>query len=532
MINIQIKGSCVTREAFNYIDKIDKDNNKDINVKNYIFQKPIPVLGSKKIECVNQKDIDKIKTNLINSGSVRNFVVKQVDTSFNKNYIKNNEDEDNYFVMDFIDERMKCIEIQGSYIEYRKEILDVIKKYDYKIIEYDFDLFKKYFDNFMNKVLEYYPMQKIILNKAFATLVTKSGSNIIPHTKTFKNYNDKKIQGSYSVKRGIEANKRLNQIYDYIIEAYPDIKIIELPMEKYYSEIDHKFGRGYYHYNEQYYIDFMNSLFDIIDGSEDVNMKNQIATENKYYIHLIEEKIKLSEILIEKIGINNVQKEINLDELVMSHNNSFISNTKVYSQKKTIVQFSRTSSEYVYTVFNDNQDINTKVVLDNEEKLKTIETYSNGKKSTLINIDDNRICSVNKYNDQEIKIEDINMDEYINIGIPNSRTIYDKKGKKLEYLRYYGTGVISSKTIYDDNGRYKKSLFYNQRGKIKMERFYYITKNKKLDRYYKDGVLTKSEAYFPSGQKREIITYDKDKNILKRSYRQSELDEFIEDTIM
>ena len=29
MINIEIKGSCVTREAFNYIDKISEENKKD-----------------------------------------------------------------------------------------------------------------------------------------------------------------------------------------------------------------------------------------------------------------------------------------------------------------------------------------------------------------------------------------------------------------------------------------------------------------------------------------------------------------------
>jgi hypothetical protein len=530
MINIEIKGSCVTREAFNFIKDLNNSRDIKFNIINYIFQKPICVLGSNPISVVDNKTIENIQANLINSESVRDFVVRQVAYSFSKDFLKKDKGDalDSYFIMDFIDERMKTVKVDNSYVEYRNEIYNELTKYDHEIVLNSFDLFVEYFDKFMEKVLENYNLDKIILNKAYAVYKTNCNGKILPHSVTFENYNDKKIQASYSVKKASERNELLSKIYNYIEQKYPAIKIIELPIEEYYSEIDHTYGRGFYHYNKQYYIDFLERLLKIIDNTENKHEGEINSLRNKYYIKGIKEKVQMAEALLKRAD-KDITRELNLDEIVLDTKNAY-NNIQINLDKKVALKSSISNENLInYTFYNENQKPNAVLQLNDAQMINKVNMYNeNGKVHTQVLFKENKVYKVSKFSSTGKRVQDVIIGEFLNIGVPQIKINYDSEGNRSQYIRHYGTGKVASKTLYNKDGSYNKTVYYDEEGNIERERIYYPSKIKKQDFVFKNGVVNQIEKFFSTGTKKEIQKLDSNGNVILTLSRSNQKESFTE----
>ncbi|AIF67947.1 hypothetical protein GZ22_15780 [Terribacillus saccharophilus] len=277
MLNIEIKGSCVTRESFNYQDK------KTYKVNKYIFQKPVKVISTAPAALDDEAAIIReIKLQLTNNESVSDFVLKQVDDSFTKQFIIGGAD---YFIFDLIDERMPTLRIGESYVERRPEIQKVLESFGVDFLNEPGnaeDLYG-YIDTFIEGLQKYYPLERVILHKAFAQFKVSDGEQLVPLSYTFPDEGHRK----YSARRAVETNLFLSSLYEYIESKYPEIHIIELKHMDYYSTHDHVYGRGYYHYNEAYYKDFLSELDSIVNGNPVDNEKQvKIANDNLHLFKL------------------------------------------------------------------------------------------------------------------------------------------------------------------------------------------------------------------------------------------------------
>ncbi|MBQ6819812.1 MAG: hypothetical protein IJO26_00780 [Clostridium sp.] len=527
-MNIQLKGSCVTREALNYWKLVFPDE-EDIKVDYYMFQKPIAVLASKKIE-TNEETLKKIEDKLIASKSVRDFVVKQLRASFDKTIIKENF-KLNYYLIDFIDERMQLINYKDSFIEYREEIWDILKN-DSNKVENDINIFKKYIDLFISRIKQFCPEERIILHKAYAIYLSNIDDKEYYLTDTFNysnpNYKLNTLQGA------IKRNNILLEIYKYMEEKYPNIKYIELPYENYYSPVDHRYGRGYYHYNEKYYIDFILKLKEIHDGKYKYVDVKKISNNNYNKLKELSNIISFNDVSLSYI--EDIQKKINyqIDRLKLNLNDfNYKDNEVIYRDdngkiiakniyKKGLLRIQKNylkSNNFIINIFNDYGNIVESRYI-SEKKLNRIDYFDD--RSYLIR------C---KFFENGKVIRDLIYSEYIKLGKVTSMAEYDLSGRKKIFAMYYGNGKVRSKTYYKDNNIYDRTEVFDNCGQLKEVRFYYPNKIQKENIQYGNGIKKKTIYYFSNGKTKKIVTYDNKGNIKSSISRKNDRESFLEETI-
>lgn len=524
-MNIQMKGSCVTREALNYWKVVFPDI-EDIKVDYYMFQKPIAVLASNKIK-VDEDIIKKIQTNLINSKAIRDFVVKQLDASFSKIVVKNQKKYD-YYLMDFIDERMQLIKYKDSYIEYRDEIWKIINEEGIRV-ENTIDIFKEYIDKFINKIKEYYSEDRIVLHKAYAICNVKIYDEYYYLTDTFnissQNYNLHTINGA------VKRNNILSEIYRYIEDNYPNIKVIELPYYNYYSPIGHRYGRGYYHYDDQYYIDFVLKLKKINDNEYDANEVKKIRYENYDALNRLAQKSSFNNDCMKYI--NDIKSRVN-NQIDLIQNKLF--------------DFKYEKNDIIY------RDDQGRIIMNisYERGLMKVQKIYNKGKITILNIfneygnisesrylEDGQVYRTDffdkygylirsKYFENNKLIKDMSYYDYVKLGRAISVSEYNIDGTKKSFSMYYGDGKIRSKTYYTTNNIYEKTEIFESNGNLKELRLYYPNKIQKKSIQYNNGKERKIINYFSNGKPKEVISLDENSNIIKVMVRNNIRDELTE----
>lgn len=396
MIQLVIRGGCSTREPFNYQEEVFEE--KRFDVTDYIFHKPTAVMASSKVR-LDQNIIDQMKLRLLNEDTVQDFVTKQVDTSFNKEFFnKENKNEETYFLMDLVSERKKLIELDDSYIEYRAEFANVLKEksIDYKVIKNSKELFYQHIEKFMAEVMENYSEERIILHKVFAVHTTKIEGDLYPLLSTFKEADTKSRLNAYSLEKANQLNQMFADIYTYIEDKYPNIKILELPIEKYYSPMNHKYGRAFFHYNKEYYYDFLKQLEKIMnqDASE---KETKVAIENLIYINRMLEKDKVLKKML-KMDLNVNKKT--LEEVLYNESTNIYNRLKYNIQlsDKTILKSYKLKDEsFGILINNANQSLIGKLIFDKKGQLTRIYTCFKDKNPSSISAIDGNIIKTKFY---------------------------------------------------------------------------------------------------------------------------------------
>ncbi|PAF33959.1 hypothetical protein CHH69_18435, partial [Terribacillus saccharophilus] len=92
-------------------------------------------------------------------------------------------------------------------------------------------------------------------------------------------------------KRAVETNLYLSSLYEYIEAKFPEIHIIELKHMDYYSTHDHVYGRGYYHYNDEYYQDFLSALDGIVSGNPADEEKQKLIADDNLHLFKLQQNI-------------------------------------------------------------------------------------------------------------------------------------------------------------------------------------------------------------------------------------------------
>jgi hypothetical protein len=229
LIKIDILGSCVSRDAFS----IEKD--KKFQLDNYFARSSIISMYSKPIS-VRMEDIQ------IASNFQKRMVYYDLTKEFQK-YIKKSKSD--FLIIDFIDERFHVLKTVDSYITRSREFLMsglTIKK-TFVQEEERHELWKQKIDLFVNDIKTYFDPKRVILHKAFWQSEYKGKDGHIHQLQ------EPDIEKNNSI---------LTDYYDYLEEKLKGINVIHLT--GYVSDENHKWGLSPFHYEDNYYIEFLKRL--------------------------------------------------------------------------------------------------------------------------------------------------------------------------------------------------------------------------------------------------------------------------------
>lgn len=252
---ISIFGSCVTRDLLEY-------NKSIFDLKTYVARQSIVSSVSKPIVC-NLDDI-KLKSN---------FKKNQVYGDLVKNTFERlKNDGSKFLLIDLIDERFQLIKYENTILTYSSELMEsdfmhdikllsrVNNKVNSKILNF-FNKFNRkkpiyiinnveldcFIDEFIDKILDIYNSENIIVHKAKMLDFYKDTSGAIKQFNRNYLINNKKI------------NDLLEYMYTYMSNKIPNAKVIDL-CDDYVADENHKWGLAPMHYQEEYYLMALNYL--------------------------------------------------------------------------------------------------------------------------------------------------------------------------------------------------------------------------------------------------------------------------------
>jgi len=481
--NLDLKGSCVTREALEYT--------KEIEVSQYWFQKPLVSIFSQKLN-ITEENIEMLKLLLANM-NMSNFIIRTQLDSIRKEFFNDYKKKD-YFLIDLIDERMSLMEVnENTYIEYRRHIYDFLKNiYDIKVIKNDFDFFKKSCDLFFKELLKYYKEDEIILHKAYA--ITKLNvNNKIYNLEEFFYDKDEKLRKYYSNENANNFNKFFSKCYEYIECNWPKVKIIEIDIENCFLDLDHRLGNNFFHYEEKYYISFLEQLFDILNNNYNYEKIVKIIEKNKYNIESgVYSNSKKNDNIIE-------YKDINGQTILKKE---FLNNSL--------------KSEYFYSELGELE----KVVQYENNRVSKVEIYECNKKIKEMLYKNGFLYKVGYYNFNGKIIRKIHYSKFSPIGIPQIEEKFNSIGVRKSYKTFYSTGDISQINKYDKNGLLKNITYFNKNGDVYKENVY-TNGLIRSEISYKENKINKEIIYSNEGIKIEMFNYDMEGEIISHMKREN-----------
>ena len=243
MTSIDIFGTCLSRELFNYTDKYD--------VKTYIMQQSIYTMDSRPFPI----DLSKIFTR-----DDYKFKNRMIYYDFNKLAVsKLKEQPSEYLVIDFGDQSRDVV-VLDDYEDVRllgtKDVLDnldslKIKYHIENIEEYDSKKIFNCIKNFVDVILSIYDRNKIILN------------TVQLQNEYYVNGEKKFIDDNVFVYKRRNFIKMLESIF---LELIPECKILYTKYNP-ILDINHRFGAPFpAHFEPIYYEYRMNVLDALIQG--------------------------------------------------------------------------------------------------------------------------------------------------------------------------------------------------------------------------------------------------------------------------
>lgn len=223
-MELNILGSCVTRDCFNFLD--------DPELKlNYIARQSIASFCSPPI---SEQNIANIKFN----EDLPNFerVMTMLDMSKKYMSIINIKYP---IVIDFIEERFFLLKYTGSYLTYSigMKRTNITEQKVRQISSYTPNRLKftmQFMDRFISIISRF---DKIILHRAF-------------YDENFPNY-------CFDIPY---VNEYLNTLYAYMEKKVPNIHIISIPENVTKSFLAHRWGPAPFHFIDDYYKCFMEQL--------------------------------------------------------------------------------------------------------------------------------------------------------------------------------------------------------------------------------------------------------------------------------
>lgn len=248
MIKINIFGSCVSRDIFRY------DNDKTFNIPLYIARSSICSNLQKQSWDVKNEDIS------LTSPFQREAVVRDLNKCVLSDLKKENQSD--YLLVDFIDERFKIAKKEDRYATYSNELKTsgFLKEGEFTLLDktqnelglgYTFEGWDldDYIREFASGLLTAYRPEQIVLHEAYMVnmYISKAGERKMFSEPICRDVHDK--------------NKMLNYMYGCLKKYIPDMHVMNLmATRKYMANEAHVWGAAPMHYEDDYYFEAINYL--------------------------------------------------------------------------------------------------------------------------------------------------------------------------------------------------------------------------------------------------------------------------------
>ncbi len=238
MYNIDIHGSCVTRDAFEY------DTCNLFKVNEYVSRCSIFSAVSKPVYDIK-----------VDSDKTYGFKLQCVQTDFSKNLFERfAQSNAKILVIDLIDERHNLLMHNGCFVT------DSVCLQESEIIEKESFVFEKInsidftdstIDNAINiyaeRIMKVYEPQKILINRA---LFAREYRGLNKAIYAFPDERQKYIA---------KMNHKLEKLYAKLESQFPGCSSFDMP-EKTLADEENKWGLTPYHYTKEFYLEFINYL--------------------------------------------------------------------------------------------------------------------------------------------------------------------------------------------------------------------------------------------------------------------------------
>ncbi|WP_291735083.1 DUF6270 domain-containing protein [Clostridium sp.] len=267
-IKVDIIGSCVTRDAFEFIKESNQMYKYKIN--NYISKVSIISLMSKKLE--SEYYIDNTR--------ITKWESKQIQYDLKKDWFdKLKKSDSDVIIIDFIDERYNLYKVGECYLTKSNIIKNSAFKFkgDEKTYEIKRDLnlsiklWEDSFDKFINELKKL--NKPIIIHEAFWKNKYRYGkiNKSVSKKIYFKNFLAsiyyinffKKGKFKASISKEVNKQNKILMRYYTKVNEYADLKHLIINID-YKADMGHKWGIAPFHYEKGYYLNFIYYLNEIM----------------------------------------------------------------------------------------------------------------------------------------------------------------------------------------------------------------------------------------------------------------------------
>ena len=202
---VNIHGSCVSNDVFRYL------LNDSIKVNKYLARSSL-------ISAISEPrniSMDDIK---LSSSFQKSMVYSDINKTLFKEIKENKSD---YLIIDLMDERLNLIKIDNTYITHSNEfenskLNEIVRGENINRFGVSNEFIKKCIDEYVNRILEIYKENQIIIHEIYSSkkYIDKSGSIV-----DFNENILKKIE---------KSNRLLNFYYKYLKEKLPNAYVIDI----------------------------------------------------------------------------------------------------------------------------------------------------------------------------------------------------------------------------------------------------------------------------------------------------------------
>ncbi|HAK0908266.1 TPA: teichoic acid biosynthesis protein [Listeria monocytogenes] len=244
---IAVMGTCFSRNAFNSSPFFNPDYKAFFECSFTQFHSSIISLMTKPANLINLDKYTDIKK------SEQSFVEEDWKKEFFTNLKNSNSD---YFLIDLYPDVIRPViwlndetAITLSYVIEQSQLLNDIpyeRISDHIDNEAYFNEWKGYADQFIEKLTEIIPANRVILNLGgFTTSYYDEDGKIV----TYKN------------KMAIEKNNYFwDRLNNYFLSKLPEAKVIDFSKKGYIGDFNYPFGHSFSHFESPYYKDFLKEL--------------------------------------------------------------------------------------------------------------------------------------------------------------------------------------------------------------------------------------------------------------------------------
>ncbi|MHC5279164.1 DUF6270 domain-containing protein [Listeria kieliensis] len=244
-----VMGTCFSRNAFNTSPYFNPDYKSFFNVQ--FTQTHTSLISATTPAYSGEIPFDKYADTFTATefGNVKD--------DFRKDFFQRLEAaQPDYFLIDLYPDAIRPIiwlddksAITGSYILEGSPLFDAIpckEILDHSDDEAFYQIWKKHADEFLAKLMEIIPEERIILNKGGFT---------------YKYYDENQKVATYQNKMAIQKAQLLwDRLNNYFLSVAPNVRVIDLSNKGYIGDFYYPFGHSFSHFESGYYKDFLKEM--------------------------------------------------------------------------------------------------------------------------------------------------------------------------------------------------------------------------------------------------------------------------------